>query len=286
MGEARQLRDEVAVVVGGSQGIGEAIARALAAAGARVAVTSRDAAVAERVAAALGPTHVGIAMDVRSTSSVDEAAATLPGTLGEPTILVCNAGVNRIGPAETMADEDWALVLDVDLTGVFRCCRAFGGRMLAAGRGSIVAIASITGPLVGMPGRAPYAASKGGVVGLVRTLAVEWADRGVRVNAVLPGPVRTPMVLEAIEAGILDEGEIAERTPAGRLALPEDVAGAVVALCVPGAGFVTGQAVAVDGGYSTYGAAHPVGRRGGVRSSSFHPAAEERPAEQGRPDPG
>jgi NAD(P)-dependent dehydrogenase (short-subunit alcohol dehydrogenase family) len=133
--------------------------------------------------------------------------------------------------------------------------------MLAAGRGSIVNIASITGPLVGMPGRAPYASSKGGVVGLTRTLAVEWASRGVRVNAVLPGPVRTPMVIDAIEEGILDEREIIDRTPAGRLALPEDVAGAVVLLCSPGAGFVTGQTVTVDGGYSAFGAAHPASRR-------------------------
>jgi NAD(P)-dependent dehydrogenase (short-subunit alcohol dehydrogenase family) len=151
--------------------------------------------------------------------------------------------------------------------------------MLDAGRGSIVNIASITGAVVGMPGRAPYASSKGGVVGLTRTLAVEWADRGVRVNAVLPGPVRTPMVLQAIEDGILDERQIVDRTPAGRLALPEDVAGAVVLLCAPGAAFVTGQTVVVDGGYSAFGAAHPV-RRVGVRSSML-----QRDVQHGRPDP-
>lgn len=255
------LGAEIAVVAGGSQGIGEAIARALAEAGARVAVTSRDQEVADRVGASLGEGHIGVALDVRSTESVEAGVAAVVQRLGEPTILVNNAGVNRIGPAEAMSDEDWALVLDVNLTGVFRCCRAFGTRMLTAGRGSIVNIASITGAVVGMPGRAPYASSKGGVVGLTRTLAVEWADRGVRVNAVLPGPVRTPMVLEAIENGILDEQEIIDRTPAGRLALPEDVAGAVVLLCTEGAGFVTGQSVAVDGGYSTYGAAHPASRR-------------------------
>jgi NAD(P)-dependent dehydrogenase (short-subunit alcohol dehydrogenase family) len=255
------LDGEVAVVVGGSQGIGEAIARALAEAGASVAVTSRDAHVAKRLATENGPAHIGVALDVRLSESVEAAATAVAERLGEVTILVNNAGVNRIGSAETMTDEDWALVLDVNLTGVFRCCRAFGVRMLAAGRGSIVNIASITGPLVGMPGRAPYASSKGGVVGLTRTLAVEWASRGVRVNAVLPGPVRTPMVIDAIEEGILDEREIIDRTPAGRLALPEDVAGAVVLLCSPGAGFVTGQTVTVDGGYSAFGAAHPASRR-------------------------
>ena len=118
---------------------------------------------------------------------------------------------------------------------------------------------SIIGAVVGMPGRAPYAASKGGVVGLTRTLAVEWADRGVRVNAVLPGPVRTPMVHEAIERGIVDESEVVDRTPAGRLGAPEDVAGRGRAPLRPRAGFVTGQALVVDGGYSTYGAAHPLG---------------------------
>jgi NAD(P)-dependent dehydrogenase (short-subunit alcohol dehydrogenase family) len=273
------LDGDIAVVVGGSQGIGEAIARALADAGASVAVTSRDAEVARRIAAGLGPGHIGVALDVRSTESVEAAASSVAEHLGATTILVNNAGVNRIGPAETMTDEDWALVLDVNLTGVFRCCRAFGSRMLDAGRGSIVNIASITGAVVGMPGRAPYASSKGGVVGLTRTLAVEWADRGVRVNAVLPGPVRTPMVLQAIEDGILDERQIVDRTPAGRLALPEDVAGAVVLLCAPGAAFVTGQTVVVDGGYSAFGAAHPV-RRVGVRSSML-----QRDVQHGRPDP-
>jgi NAD(P)-dependent dehydrogenase (short-subunit alcohol dehydrogenase family) len=255
------LDGDVAVVVGGSQGIGEAIAHALAQTGASVAVTSRDVDVAKRVAAEIGPAHIGVALDVRSSDSVEAAATAVVERLGEVTILVNNAGVNRIGAAETMTDEDWTLVLDVNLTGVFRCCRAFGARMLAAGRGSIVNIASITGAVVGMPGRAPYASSKGGVVGLTRTLAVEWAARGVRVNAVLPGPVRTPMVMHAIEDGILDEREIIDRTPAGRLALPEDVAGAVVLLCSPGAGFVTGQTVTVDGGYSAFGAAHPASRR-------------------------
>ena len=254
------LAGEVAVVTAAVQGIGEAIARSLAEAGATVAVTYRDEARAEAVARALGEGHAGFALDVRSTASVNEAAEAVAKRLGEPTILVNNAGVNRIGPTETMSDEDWELVLDVNLTGAFRCCRAFGSRMLAAGRGSIVNVASIIGPLTAMPGRAPYAASKAGVVGLTRILAIDWAARGVRVNAVLPGPTMTPMVADAIERGILVEQEIVDRTPAGRLATPADVGAAVVLLCSPEAGFVTGQALAVDGGYTIYGAAHPVSR--------------------------
>ena len=259
----RPLDGEIAVVTGATKGIGEAVARALAEAGASVAVTSRDPVATAAVAGSLGDGHLGLAMDVRSTASVDEAAATIAERLGTPSILVNNAGVNRIGAAELFTDDDWALVLDVDLTGVYRCCRAFGRQMLEARRGAIVNVGSIIGALVGMPGRAPYGAAKAGLVGLTRILSVEWADRGVRVNALLPGPVRTPMVLDAIERGIVDEGAVVDHTPAGRLAEPEDVAGAAVALCDPRTAFITGQVIAVDGGYATFGAAHPASRRYG-----------------------
>jgi NAD(P)-dependent dehydrogenase (short-subunit alcohol dehydrogenase family) len=255
------LDGEVAIVTGAGKGIGEAIAHALAAAGARVAVTSRLAADAERVAAALGPAHVGLGMDVRESAAVDTAVATAAAALGPPTILVNNAGVNRIAPSESYPDEDWERILDVNLTGVFRCCRAVGARMLEARHGSIVNVASIVGATVGMPWRAPYAASKAGVVGLTRTLAVEWAGRGVRVNALLPGPVQTPMIAVAIAQGAVDEQGVVDHTPAGRWGLPEDVAGAALLLCSPGGAFVTGQAVVVDGGYSAFGAAHPASRR-------------------------
>lgn len=261
-----QLPGEIAVVTGAAQGIGEAIARTLAGAGASVAVTDLDEAAAAKVAASLGDGHVGLSLDVRSATSVEAAAERIAARLGEPTILVNNAGVNRIGPAESLEDGDWELVLDVNLSGVFRCCRAFGRRMLAAGRGSIVNIGSITGAQIAMPGRAPYAASKAGVVGLTRTLGVEWASRGVRVNAVLPGPVRTPMVAEAMALGILAEQEIVDRTPAARLAEPADIGNAVVLLCSSEAGFVTAQALVVDGGYTTYGAAHPASRLPGHAS--------------------
>ena len=262
----KTLEGEVAVVTGATKGIGEAVARALAEAGARVAVTSRSAEATAEVARSLGEGHLGLPLDVRSTTSVDEAAASIADRLGTPTILVNNAGVNRIGAAELLTDDDWESVIDVNLTGVYRCCRAFGAQMLEARRGAILNVGSIIGAVVGMPGRAPYGAAKAGLVGLTRILAVEWADRGVRVNALLPGPVRTPMVLDAIRRGILDEGEVVAHSPSGRLAEPEDVAGAVVALCDPRSAFVTGQAVAVDGGYATYGAAHPASRRYGPPS--------------------
>jgi len=258
---AQSLEDDVAIVTGAGKGIGEAIAHALASAGARVAVTSRLAADAERVASTLGPAHVGLGLDVRSSASVDAAVSEASERLGTPTILVNNAGVNWLGPSESYPDDDWERVLDVNLTGVFRCCRSAGARMLEARHGSIVNIASIIGASVGMPWRAPYASSKAGVVGLTLTLAVEWADRGVRVNALLPGPVRTSMVAETIARGAIDEQLVVDHTPAGRWALPADIADAAVLLCSPEARFVTGQALVVDGGYTTFGAAHPASRR-------------------------
>lgn len=249
------LAGEIAVVVGASQGIGEAIARILASEGARVVTTARNPSVAQRVAESLGDQHVGIALDVRSTSSVDSAAEQVSSMFGAPSILVNNAGINHIAPAESFSDDEWNAVLDTNLTGVYRCCRAFGTQMLAAGRGSIVNISSLSATM-GLPGRAPYAASKAGVVGLTHTLGTEWAGRGVRVNAVLPGPVLTPMVAHGIAQGVLNEQEIVDRTPAGRMALPDDVAGAVLTFCLPGTAFVTAQTLVVDGGYTMYASAH------------------------------
>ena len=254
------LAGEVAIVTGARRGIGAAIAHALAAAGARVAVTHHELNAAEKAAAALGAIHAGVELDVRSTKSVEAAVTTIAERLGEASILVNSAGINRIGKAESFGDGDWRDILDVNLTGTYRCCRAFGNRMLMAGRGSIVNIASIVGPELAMPGRAAYAASKSGVVGLTRVLGVEWAARGVRVNAVVPGPVRTAMVAQRIAEGVLLESEIVHHTPAGRLGEPEDIAQAVVLLCTSAARFVTAQTLVVDGGYSMYGAARPATR--------------------------
>jgi 3-oxoacyl-[acyl-carrier protein] reductase len=255
------LEGEVALVTGATRGIGLAIARELAAEGAKVALGGRDVERARAESEALGAAHLGVELDVRSRASVDAAVAEVAGRLGEPTVLVNNAGINRIGPSETLPEEDWAEVLDVNLMGVARCCQAVGVRMLERRRGTIVNIASIMGPIVGMPGRGPYGASKAGIVGLTRVLGTEWMPRGVRVVAVLPGPVRTPMVEQAIRDGIMVESEIVDRSPAGRLAEPEDVARAVALVASSGAAFVTGSTLVVDGGFSTYGAAHPASRR-------------------------
>lgn len=252
------LDGHVAVVTGAGKGIGEAVARRLADAGARVAVTSRRAEDAERVATALGAGHRPYGMDVQSSASVDAAIAAIRADLGTPSVLVNNAGINRIAPSVDLTDDDWGAVIDTNLTGVFRCCRAVGAAMVDAGRGSIINIASIIGTDVAMPWRAPYAASKAGVVGLTRMLAVEWAPSGVRVNAILPGPTLTPMVEEAVANGVVNLGVAVDRTPAGRLGAPDDIAGAVLLLATDESAFVTGQAITVDGGYALWGASHPV----------------------------
>jgi NAD(P)-dependent dehydrogenase (short-subunit alcohol dehydrogenase family) len=244
------LAGEIAVVTGAAQGIGAAVADALEAAGARVARTDITG---------------DLRLDVTDRGSVDRALVEVAERLGEPTILVNNAGINRLGPSESLSDERWQEVVDVNLTGTFRCAQAAGARMLAAGRGSIVNVASISA-FVGMPGRAAYCATKAAVVALTRVLAVEWAARGVRVNAVAPGYVGTPMVEQAMAEGLLAEDDLAGRTPFGRVASPAEIADAVVYLASPAARYVTGQTLVVDGGYLAYGAP---GRASAVPAKSF-----------------
>jgi len=241
-----RLAGEVAVVTGAAQGLGAAIADALEAAGARVARTDVQG--------------TEIELDVTDRVSVERAVDEVVRSLGEPTILVNNAGLSRFGPSEQLAEEHWQLVIDVDLTGVFRCSQVVGARMLAAGRGAIVNVASIAAQ-TGFPGRVAYCAAKAGVVALTRTLGSEWATRGVRVNAVAPGYVRTALVEHALEAGFLSEEGVRWRTPADRLADPVEIAKAVVFLASPDASYITGETLFVDGGYNAYGAAAPASTR-------------------------
>jgi 3-oxoacyl-[acyl-carrier protein] reductase len=237
-----RLEGELAIVTGAAKGLGAAIAEGLEAEGARVVRT--DIAGTE------------VRLDVRDRASIDAAVEEISKSFGRPTVLVNNAGISRIGPSDTLDEGEWSEVLDINLTGVLRCSQAVGRRMLEAGRGAIVNVASINA-LLGMPGRAAYCASKAGLLGLTRVLAVEWAGRGVRVNAVCPGYVRTPMVERAIAQGFYSEGALRDRTPADRLAEPSEIAAAVAYLASRDASYLIGQALVVDGGYTTYGAPAP-----------------------------
>jgi NAD(P)-dependent dehydrogenase (short-subunit alcohol dehydrogenase family) len=244
---------EVAVVTGGAGGLGAAVAVALAGAGARVAVADLDHDGARAVASGLGPGHIALPIDVRSSASVRGVADAVSIQLGAPSILFCGAGVQRVRPTLEVTDEDWDFVVDINLGGTFRCCQAFGAAMVEQRRGAIVNVASLTGVEFGGGGRVPYGASKGGVMGLTRALAIEWAPYGVRVNAVAPGIVTTPMVQGLAADGSLDLDDLASRVPLGRIATPEDIAGVTLMLASRAGEYIVGQTLIVDGGLSSAG---------------------------------
>jgi 2-dehydro-3-deoxy-D-gluconate 5-dehydrogenase len=243
------LGGRVALVTGAATGIGAAVAAALAEAGADVAchgnTRSAEATMAE--VRRLGRRAVALQGDLADRATPGALVNATIEALGTIDILVNNAGLIRRAPAVEHGDDDWDLVLAVNLTSVFRLCREAGKRMIAAGRGKIVNIASLLSFQGGItvPG---YAASKGGVASLTKALANEWAARGVNVNAVAPGYVRTDNTA-ALRSDATRNRQILERIPAGRWAEPGDVGGAVVFLCAPASDYVHGQVLAVDGGW-------------------------------------
>jgi|SRR5215207_1501813 len=245
-------RAQVAVVTGAARGIGRRVALVLAGRG--YAVAANDLSAPEETLGELerlGAQALAIRGDVSDEEAVREMVRGVMGGFGRVDVLVNNAGISAIAPAEETTLADWRRVLEVNLTGPFLMSREFGQAMLERGGGSIVNVSSVAG-LLGIADRAAYNASKHGLVGLTRTLAAEWGGRGVRVNAVCPGWVKTEMDEEdqASGAGGYTDEDIEGRTPMGRFARPEDVAQAIAFLADPNqSGYVNGHTLSVDGGW-------------------------------------
>ena len=248
----KDFEDQVVIVTGASSGIGRATALAFAQAGAVVVVADRDVDRGEEVAAevdSIGAGGLFVAVDVSDAADVDRLVGTTMHEYGRIDHAFNNAGIEGAQASTGASDLDnWNRVIGINLTGVWLCMRAELEVMAAQGSGSIVNCSSVAG-LVGFPGISAYAAAKHGVIGLTKTAALEYATAGIRVNAVCPGVIATEMIERFThgDAAALEQLEAAE--PVGRLGTGAEVASAVLWLCSAGSSFVTGQAVAVDGGY-------------------------------------
>ena len=246
--------ERVAVITGGAQGIGRRTAELLADRGYRIALIDlREPAETVKAIEAGGGEAMSRSGNVADESAVEQFAKQVMERFGRADVLVNNAGVSLISPAEATGAAEFRHVLEVNLVGPFLLSKAFGRRMLEARSGSIVNVASVAG-LVAVADRAAYNASKHGLIGLTRTLAAEWGGRGVRVNAVCPGWVKTEMDLADQAGGSYSDADITGRVPMARFASPEDIARAIAFLADDQeSGFVNGHALAVDGGWTADG---------------------------------
>jgi 3-oxoacyl-[acyl-carrier protein] reductase len=247
-GMGKPFEGRTAIVTGAGRGIGEAIARRLAGAGAAVAVVSRTEANAAKTAEAINAAHPGAArayaVDVADFPAVQELGDTIVRDFGRVDILVNNAGVTRDGLSMRMSSEDWDVVVDTNLKGAFNFIRAVQRPMVKQRAGRIINIASVVG-LTGNAGQVNYSASKAGLVGLTKSIARELSGRGITANVVAPGFIETDMTAvlpESIRTAVV------EKIPLARFGAPDDIAAAVAFLAGPEAGYITGQVLVVDGG--------------------------------------
>jgi NAD(P)-dependent dehydrogenase (short-subunit alcohol dehydrogenase family) len=245
---------KVAVVVGGTSGIGRALALGLAEAGADVVPTSRRAHEVEETAARveeLGRRSLAVRCDVADRGSLEHVLRETVSRLGTVDILVNCAGKTKRAPTLDFDEAVWQDILDTNLTGTLRCCQVFGRHMIARGRGKIINIASLSS-FVALYEVAAYAASKAAVASLTKSLAIEWAKHGVCVNAIAPGVFRTALNTELLD-GTARGKELLLRTPMGRFGQVEELAGAAIYLASDASSFVTGEVLTVDGGFLASG---------------------------------
>jgi NAD(P)-dependent dehydrogenase (short-subunit alcohol dehydrogenase family) len=248
------LTGRVAVVIGGTSGIGRALARGLAEAGADVVATGRRRDLVDETAReieAAGRRSLRVPADVTDDASLGALRDACVAAFGKVDVLVNCAGRTKRSPTLDLADDDWRDILETNLTGTLRACRVFGRHMIGRGYGRIINIASLAS-LVGLYEVTAYAASKAGVAALTKSLAVEWARHGVCVNAIVPGVFRTALNAELLD-GTERGREFLMRTPMQRFGRVEELAGAAVFLASDAASFVTGHLLAVDGGFLASG---------------------------------
>jgi NAD(P)-dependent dehydrogenase (short-subunit alcohol dehydrogenase family) len=247
-----RLDGKIALVTGGSKGLGLTMATALAEAGADVALSGRTVAACEeaaaKIAAATGRGAKGFGADVTSFADIERLVQAIEASLGPIDILINNAGVNIRGTLDQLSESDWDAVIDTNLKGPFLVAKAVGPGMVKRGWGRVVNLGSILGA-VALGGRAPYASSKAGVINLTRVMALEWAGTGVTANAICPGPFATEMNLPLLNDPVKYQ-DFVKKIPMGRWGELDEIAGAVVFLSSPASSFVTGSSLFVDGGWT------------------------------------